>query len=537
MTPDGRLDRQKYRLVVEGPPNWTHFREFWKMFADEGAVVVASTYYEGRRHLRLRLPARPVRIRSGTLADYCSGCYTNLNLPSRVDMLAQLRRGVRGRRIPHPLGQVLQLLLGGAADDAARGREAHGTAGSVHRVGPRGSALLLGRQPQEPAGELLPDARCAARGRGGGRRREAAFVGIDLGSTTTKAVVLDERGEVLGRGITNSRSNYDLAAELARTEAFVTRALPAPAAGGRAGGGAGGRSRGCSGPSASSRCSSSSRRLEARIEEEVEKSVPPDRRRAARRDAVDDASSRGSRAEEEARFAETESAPSAPTSSATRPARPTRGSPRRLAGAGRGVTFDLLVGLYDKCIVRVENEPLELGLPRAHRQGPRARRRAAGASGRPSRRRSTARRSTVAATVGTGYGRARLPFPKEQIRSEILCHGLGAHVLFPETRTVLDIGGQDTKAIQVDGDGNRHELPDERPLRRRLRPLPRLHRRRDEHGPARARAAGARRAAGRSGSTRPARSSRGRSCASGFRSARSARTSWPGSTAPSSCAR
>jgi benzoyl-CoA reductase subunit A len=55
--------------------------------------------------------------------------------------------------------------------------------------------------------------------------------------------------------------------------------------------------------------------------------------------------------------------------------------------------------------------------------------------------------------VGTGYGRARLPFPKEQIRSEILCHGLGAHRLFPQTRTVLDIGGQDTKAIQVDGQG------------------------------------------------------------------------------------
>ncbi|MDE3214977.1 MAG: benzoyl-CoA reductase subunit A, partial [Gemmatimonadota bacterium] len=60
---------------------------------------------------------------------------------------------------------------------------------------------------------------------------------------------------------------------------------------------------------------------------------------------------------------------------------------------------------------------------------------------------------TPAATVGTGYGRARLPFPKEQIRSEILCHGLGAHALFPGTRTVLDIGGQDTKAIQVDPDG------------------------------------------------------------------------------------
>ena len=37
------------------------------------------------------------------------------------------------------------------------------------------------------------------------------YIGIDLGSTTTKAVVMDEKGEVLGRGITNSRSNYDTA--------------------------------------------------------------------------------------------------------------------------------------------------------------------------------------------------------------------------------------------------------------------------------------------------------------------------------------
>ncbi len=56
-------------------------------------------------------------------------------------------------------------------------------------------------------------------------------------------------------------------------------------------------------------------------------------------------------------------------------------------------------------------------------------------------------------TIGTGYGRARLPFPKNQIRSEILCHGLGAHYMFPGTRTVLDIGGQDTKAIQIDENG------------------------------------------------------------------------------------
>ena len=47
------------------------------------------------------------------------------------------------------------------------------------------------------------------------------FIGIDLGSTTTKAIVLDEEKTVLGRGITNSRSNYGIAAELAKQEAFL----------------------------------------------------------------------------------------------------------------------------------------------------------------------------------------------------------------------------------------------------------------------------------------------------------------------------
>src|SRR3990167_3362033 len=47
------------------------------------------------------------------------------------------------------------------------------------------------------------------------------FIGIDLGSTTTKAVVIDEQQNVIGRGITNSRSNYDTAAKIAQQEALV----------------------------------------------------------------------------------------------------------------------------------------------------------------------------------------------------------------------------------------------------------------------------------------------------------------------------
>ena len=91
ITPDGPMGEQKFRLVVEGPPNWTSFREFWKMFYDEGAVVVASTYTKvggvydrGFRHD----PDKPLE----TLAEYCLGCYTNLNLPDRVGMLADYVR-------------------------------------------------------------------------------------------------------------------------------------------------------------------------------------------------------------------------------------------------------------------------------------------------------------------------------------------------------------------------------------------------------------------------------------------------------------
>ena len=88
ITPEGELTEERYRLVVEGPPNWTNFRDFWKMFYDEGAVVVASTYAKvggvydfGFRHD----PDRPLE----TLADYCLGCYTNLNLPTRIDILSK----------------------------------------------------------------------------------------------------------------------------------------------------------------------------------------------------------------------------------------------------------------------------------------------------------------------------------------------------------------------------------------------------------------------------------------------------------------
>lgn len=61
--------------------------------------------------------------------------------------------------------------------------------------------------------------------------------------------------------------------------------------------------------------------------------------------------------------------------------------------------------------------------------------------------------SDIDYVVGTGYGRTQVEFADRNI-SEITCHGRGAHFLLPGVRTVIDIGGQDTKAISIDSGGN-----------------------------------------------------------------------------------
>jgi len=54
--------------------------------------------------------------------------------------------------------------------------------------------------------------------------------------------------------------------------------------------------------------------------------------------------------------------------------------------------------------------------------------------------------------VATGYGRVLVPFANENI-SEISCHARGINFSFPTVRTILDMGGQDCKAISVDAEG------------------------------------------------------------------------------------
>lgn len=61
-------------------------------------------------------------------------------------------------------------------------------------------------------------------------------------------------------------------------------------------------------------------------------------------------------------------------------------------------------------------------------------------------------RDEVRYIIGTGYGRAKVTFADENV-SEISCHGMGAYHLIPDARTVIDIGGQDCKAIALEEGG------------------------------------------------------------------------------------
>src|SRR3990172_5956127 len=62
-------------------------------------------------------------------------------------------------------------------------------------------------------------------------------------------------------------------------------------------------------------------------------------------------------------------------------------------------------------------------------------------------------RGDIKFVVGTGYGRYKIEAGDTQV-TEISCHARGAHMLHPGTRTVIDMGGQDTKAIKISAEGD-----------------------------------------------------------------------------------
>ena len=285
------------------------------------------------------------------------------------------------------------------------------------------------------------------------------FVGIDLGSTTTKAVVLDESGAVAGRGITNSRSNYDVACAVVREEAFVQSRFTLA------------RQALASDPALAAIEQSFLPALARHFRLEQHLDQLGWLREALHR-AAEGSRHAAYRADLDARIARITDAMAERAVEHFGPLSLRKSDFfRDLAAADymqlaekhadpNGVTFDTLCGIFDAAILAVENTMSSRAFER--HIGAAVERTLAG-TGAGWREHAPRLRAAVESartmelietgTVGTGYGRQRLPFPKEQIRSEILCHGLGAHVMFPATRTVLDIGGQDTKAIQVDNNG------------------------------------------------------------------------------------
>ncbi len=273
------------------------------------------------------------------------------------------------------------------------------------------------------------------------------FVGIDLGSTTTKSVLLDQNQQVIGRGITNSRSNYATAARVAGEEArvdgrftLIRRALT---------------DGGLLGDGLADFLADLERsfRLEQFIErlDDLEATCIGQLkggRFAALEDRLNEALAetfRRLRGEAPEMFA-----PGAKRKSDFF---------RDIAGArfyanaeavARESTFpyEVLLNAYDKAIIDVENRPPSGGLNEQFRRALGRVLASADGVGREAADEIRARVEDSIGIeleetylVGTGYGRVTLPFSKEHIRSEILCHGLGAHLMYPGTRTVLDIVG------------------------------------------------------------------------------------------------
>jgi len=281
-------------------------------------------------------------------------------------------------------------------------------------------------------------------------------VGIDLGSTTTKAILLDEQRRIVGRGITNSRSNYEVACAVAREEGLATarftmleRELEKRAAA-------------LGNVAAQENALREMFRLEMYLDqldelhEEMERVLKSltyigDRARLqpAIKESLDSMRKDGLELFGEGRSRKSDFFRDLAASGYMAAA--------EAVSAGGGVSYERLTGVFDRAILDVETKLISRDF------GSLLRRAAKRLAGNDESGRGKALLEAVDETasqtieelsfVGTGYGRQTLPFPKAAVRSEILCHGRGAHRVFPGTRTVLDIGGQDTKAIQVDDHG------------------------------------------------------------------------------------
>jgi len=276
------------------------------------------------------------------------------------------------------------------------------------------------------------------------------FLGIDLGSTTSKAVIIDGEGQIIGRGITNTRSNYEVATQIAQNEAefnsrftLLHRKLKSE-------------------PNGSVNWDVLINQLENRfhylqyrnrfyrlLDKIFENAAKLEDKTLSEKiivllKKIQD----GLLSEVKDKFI---SGAISLTSEFFRDLFSTEYM-KAIQNEDKNY-YDQLVALYDRSITPVENEKLSFDFAELAEE-------AIELLPENSYQKDNLFRKNLedieslsmepSDYIGTGYGRQLLPFEEQHIKSEILCHAMGAHAYFPETRTVLDIGGQDTKAIQVD---------------------------------------------------------------------------------------
>lgn len=278
------------------------------------------------------------------------------------------------------------------------------------------------------------------------------YLGIDLGSTTSKAVLLDDRRTIIGRGITNTRANYEVAAEIARGEAEFNSRFTLLHRGLTADDGDAAQEELLTILEKAFRYLQFKQRLLLLWEDM--KSRNDEKNREGLRDKVRACLDRLS-----------------PLLLSGVRQRFLEGTVSRSSEFFREIfsslylqilqdeepeLFDPLLALYEQCITPVENRLIKFDFVNLIHEAltclPGERQELQRSLGRPLEEASRID-LTPRDFIGTGYGRQLLPFDNKHIRSEILCHAFGAHAVFPRTRTVLDIGGQDTKAIQVNAEG------------------------------------------------------------------------------------
>jgi len=260
-------------------------------------------------------------------------------------------------------------------------------------------------------------------------------LGIDLGSTTCKAIVLDENKRIVGKGITNTRSNYTTAIDIARHEALTNARFSQ-----------------LSSLGAINQDELSEYETLYHVADYVNKHCAlQDRLQqlagdSGKPDWTEPIASLGQQVSELLEQPKTRQAIGSRTmffKDLMYTAYLEAADEQLPAGSLESEGF---MGMLDKALVTVENEMMQLKPDEALKKFI------------PKERHEVldllmGEEIKIVNQVGTGYGRQLLPFEKEQIQSEIMCHAKGAHYLFPNTSTVLDIGGQDTKAIQLDSDG------------------------------------------------------------------------------------